>query len=688
MEPQYKGQLKSIVLNLRHILEGGNGAAGTGRIGDLEERLAAIGVRSNRDNVPLSQLAHLSYEDFRAREVVDAFVQSCLKAGRSPAEAIREFLQEASYTWANRLIALRCLEARGLIDEVILQKENYGGRSLQHYRLARQTPELCSGDDDGLFSVLSAEFSRQSVELPLLFDPEEPVISLRPGIAALKSCINGLCAPDEIFTAPDALGWAYQYWNVEEKDRIFATVRTVKGAKIEKCDIIPVTQLYTEHYMVKFLVQNSLGALWVAMHPESPLSESWEYYVREADRAPIAKKPLRKCTFLDPCVGSGHFLLEAFDLLYAMYEAEGELKTPGKICEAILTHNLFGIDIDERAIQIAALALVIKAKEKDPDFQPRRLNLTATNIHPSGETDHLAEFLTKNPDYKIFSTPIEMVFSGLAHADELGSLLQIEEPVEREFRYLKAREDESANEPEKQMRIFKGDKKPEQRPLPLSETSYEEWKAGLLDRLHASIRSGWTSTDFSTRFFGETAEKGFTLFDFLSRRYDVVATNPPYMGSKNMGAVVKRYVEHHFTPGKRDIYAAFILRCLELARPETGRVAMVTQQSWMFLRSFADLRALDEEKLKKATGFTGILRETSIETLAHLGPGAFGEISGEVVNTVLFTLVKRAPAADHRVTAFRLIGPKSPTEKDLMLRQAVRSVYHETTTRNQSVSPN
>jgi hypothetical protein len=672
MEPQYKSQLKSIVLNLRHILEGNHDAAGTRHPGDLEERLAAIGVHRGREPLPLSQLPHLLDEDKRAREVVDAFVRSHLKAGRTSKEAVQEFLQEAAYTWANRLIALRCLEARGLIDEVILQKENYGGRSLQHHRLAQQKPDLCTSDDDGLFAVLFAEFSRLSQDLPLLFDPEAPVIALRPGVAALKSCIRSLCAPDAIFTAPDALGWAYQYWNTEEKDRVFEKVRTIKGAKIEKSDIIPVTQLYTERYMVKFLVQNSLGALWMVMHPDSRLCASWEYYVRDADRALIKRKPLRKCSFLDPSVGSGHFLLEAFDLLYTMYEEEGELKTPGEICEAILTHNLYGIDIDERSIQIAALALYMKAKEKDPDFQPRRLNLTATNIHPSGETDHLNDFLTKHPDYQMFQNPIRMIFDSLEHADELGSLLQIEEPVEKEFRYLKALEDEDHKQKTKQSVLFQEMAEPEQKALPLDASSYDEWKAGLLHRLSEHIHNEWTSTDFSTRFFGETAEKGLTLFDFLSRRYDVVATNPPYMGSKNMGAVVKRYIEAHFVPGKRDLYAAFILRCLELARPETGRVAMVTQQSWMFLRSFADLRTLDEEKLKKAKGFRGILRETSIETLAHLGPGAFGEISGEVVNIVLFTLAKTSPNTDHRLTAFRLIGPKGPEEKKRLLQTALR----------------
>jgi hypothetical protein len=668
METQYKSQLKSIVLTLRHILEGRYDNTGSWHPGDLEERLATLGIRRNREALPLEQLSHLSEEDLRVRLIVDTFIQTSLQSGRSREDAITEFLQESAYTWANRLIALRCMEARTLIDEVIIQKDNYGGRSLKHHRRTRQNPEVCAGEDDGLYAALFAEFIERAEELPLLFSPDEPVIALKPGVAALKKCIQLLSAADEIFTASDTLGWAYQYWNTEEKDRVFAKVRTIKGAKIEKADIIPVTQLYTEPYMVKFLVQNSLGALWMAMHPESRLCESWEYYVRDADRAPMKKKSLKWISFLDPCVGSGHFLLMAFDLLYAMYMEEGELKTPGEICEAILSQNLFGIDIDERAIQIAACALYMKAKEKDGAFRPTRINLTATNIHTGANMDHLAAFLDKHPEDKPFHSTLQMIFESLGHADELGALLQIEEPVEKEFRLLKALVDEEKSGPPKQKPLFAKLEKPEQTSLPLGVISYEEWKSGLLARLSAHFKEEFASADFSSRFFGETAGKGLSLFDFLSRRYDVVATNPPYMGSKNMGTVVKRYVETHFTAGKRDLYAAFILRCLELARPETGRVAMVTQQSWMFLRSLADLRALDEEKLKKARGFKGILRETSIETLAHLGPGAFEEISGEVVNTVLFTLYKKAPADEYRMTAFRLIGPKGSKEKAAHLR--------------------
>ena len=180
-----------------------------------------------------------------------------------------------------------------------------------------------------------------------------------------------------IFESPDALGWAYQYWNTEEKDRIFEMVRTKKGAKIEGADIIPVTQLYTEPYMVKFLVQNSLGAIWMGMYPESKLCDKWEYYVKDADRVAVEKKPVSAITFLDPACGSGHFHLEAFDIFYAMYEEEGILKRPEEICASILNNNLFGIDIDGRSVQIATAALWMKAKERAPDLEASGKPLTS-----------------------------------------------------------------------------------------------------------------------------------------------------------------------------------------------------------------------------------------------------------------------------------------------------------------------
>ncbi len=446
MDPTHKKILKTIVLELRHLLEGWYDAGGTWHPGDLEQRLAAIGVRRDPEPMPVDELPHLSDDDKHARDVVDAYLSLRREAGIKLAVAVREFVRETAYTWANRLLALRCMEARELIDEVILQKDVYGGRSLEHYRLAQRQPELCSGDDDGLFAVLYRAFSERAETLPVLFDPKAAGVALKPTAAALKYCVallsgtravNGQCAAtNDVFKAADALGWAYQYWNTEEKDRVFEKIRTQKGAKIEGADIIPATQLYTEPYMVKFLVQNSLGATWVGMRPDTKLVKDWEYFVRDADRTSVEEKPVREITFLDPACGSGHFLLEAFDLFYAMYQEEGDLVEPEDICHSILEKNLYGIDIDERAVQIAEAALWMKAAVKAFDFAGSHTNLVAANIRLPETKDHLKAFLKQHPDDEPLRPALEVIFEGLEHADELGSLLQIEEPVENELEHL------------------------------------------------------------------------------------------------------------------------------------------------------------------------------------------------------------------------------------------------------------
>ena len=384
MDASLKKILRGISLELRHTLEGWHDKkTGVWNPGDLERRLNEIGAWGDRPSKPLDEMPHLSAEEKAARRLVDGYLQLRAEAGVERAAAVAEFVRESAYTWANRLFAFRCMEARSIIEEVILQKAAYAGRSLVHQRYLRKNLDAAKGEDDGLFAVLFAEFAFRSQELPALFDPKSPAVALRPSVAALKRCVALLSgtetvrgqdpATDEVFAAPDAFGWAYQYWNADEKDRVFEMLRTKKGAKIQGADIIPATQLYTEPYMVKFLVQNSLGALWMGMYPDSSLCERWEYYVKDADRAPVARKPVRETTFLDPAQGSGHFYLEAFDLFYAMYEEEAAREsrtlTPREICAAILNQNLYGIDIDGRSVQIATAALWMKAKERAPELE-------------------------------------------------------------------------------------------------------------------------------------------------------------------------------------------------------------------------------------------------------------------------------------------------------------------------------
>ena len=214
MEANHKKVLKAVVLELRHMLEGYYDGS-RWHAGDLEQRLNAVGVWRDRDPLPADELAGLSPADINARKVADAYLALRDEAGVGREEAVAEFVRETAYTWTNRLLALRCMEVRELIDEVILQKEVYGGRSLEHNRLAQRHPELCASEDDGLFAALEAAFSKQAEHLQLLFDPKAPGVALKPGVAALKRTIALLSGTEavrgqdpvtsDVFHAADAL---------------------------------------------------------------------------------------------------------------------------------------------------------------------------------------------------------------------------------------------------------------------------------------------------------------------------------------------------------------------------------------------------------------------------------------------------------------------------------------------------
>lgn len=689
MESAHKKILKALVLDIRHTLEGWR-APDTGHrfAGDLEKRLASLGIRRDREPVAFEEL-HLSPPDQAARLVVDAFLKLRAEAGVAREEGVGEFIRETAATWANRLLALRCMEARGLLfDEIVRTNPAYADRSLVHNRLVKRNPALQQEEDEGLFLAFEQVFAERAEYLPGAFDPKAPGIALRPSVSSMKDCIALLSgtkkpngqepATDAVFKAPDALGWAYQYWNTEEKGRVFDAAAGKgpdrKRHKIEGADIVPATQLYTEPYMVKFLVQNSLGATWAAMHTDTRLVEGWEYFVRDADRPRMDLKPAREITFLDPACGSGHFLIEAFDLFFEMYREEEPARDTVSIVVDILTRNLHGIDIDARAVGIAEIALWMKAAEKtaEEERDPPQIagfNLVATNIRLPRGREHLESFLKKYPEDLPLKPALEVVFDGLAHADELGSLLIVEAPVEEKLRQIKQQEDlnQATRHRERQVKLFSV--RGEQTALPLSALDWDHWRIDVLSRLRQHFSEEAQAADLVEAFFGRSVEQALDLFDLLSMRYDVVAANPPYMGSKNMGEVLKRCVQGQYKAAKRDLYAAFILRSKDMLNAK-GRLAVVTQHSWMFLSSFADMR------YQRATGTMparGLLAETAIEALVHLGAGAFHEIGGQVVNTAMFTARKDSPDETHRITAVRLLGTTDPLEKTEWLIRSVQS---------------
>jgi hypothetical protein len=338
-----------------------------------------------------------------------------------------------------------------------------------------------------------------------------------------------------------------------------------------------------------------------------------------------------------------------------MYQEEGCITDPVEICRNILERNLYGIDIDERSVQIAAISLYLKAKERVPHFLPRRVNLVAANA--SMPPDAVQRYLKVHPEDKPLHSVLESIFKGLENVSEVGSLLQIEEQLDLALQELRKQEARRASDGPEQMSMLPLlglQVPPTQDRLDLDALPpWEAWKPVVLDRLHQQFQQEAEAKDLSTAIFGTEAEKGLDLIELLSRRYDVVAANPPYMGSKNMGPSLKAYIQRHYSKGKRDLYAAFIQCCLQLTE-HGGKVAMVTQQSWMFLRSFAELRK-------------GVLEQQTIECLAHLGEHGFEDPAAAGAFVVLFVLTQAPPASEHRLWAARLIGPKSAGEKATLL---------------------
>ncbi len=627
--PAVRAALRTFVLRARHLLED-----------DFRRQLVALRVS------PEGAGSSASDPDTRAVLAAARAVMDRLRgAGVTSQEALDTFVRDSAFTFLNRLVGLRCLEERGMLrvdgkPETALARDPRLGASSLYFRARNELPPE-AGPREVWRAALDRAFRAISEELGELFDPASEYGQLFPlanTMRELADAFNDPAIPPEVWADDEVLGWVYQYYNAEEKDAAYAKLK--KGGKLEGPEeLAAATCLYTERYMVDYLLQNTLGALWLEMHPESQLPDRWPYFVRfseGAPRRPDGARPerLRDLTLLDPACGGGHFLARAFDLLVEMYREEG-LEAEEDIPRLILERNLYGIDIDLRAVQIAALRLYLKACEfAGPGFRPRRLNLVATDVALPAvpPTDLLDRF---RGDTKVQAL-ITGVWSELRDAAKLGSLLH----------------------PERRVREALAERRAKGPTLEFpDEETWERFALALLEQIRETFDREARVEDVGRRLFGKDLEKGLSLVEAVTRRYHVVVTNPPYAGSKNLDPEVKGFVEREYAEGKRDLYAAFILRCLEFARPG-GHVGMVTQQSWLFLRSFAKLRER-------------VLRDTTVTTLAHLGEHGFEETAAAGANVALFTLRAQAPAPEHRMTAFRLVGPKSPAEKDRLLRLAI-----------------
>ena len=670
LSDEVKKRLKPLIIELRRMLEE-----------DLERELRRLGLDGSKPApTPVEKLSYLTDQERAIRAELEAILAKEQESTGSFAGALEAVRREAAYTHLNRLVGLKCLELRGHLiiegerTEAVTCRAEFGGRPKwlwtlrsrqSQYRHGAQAEELLWRE--GLLQACAAV----TEEIGVLFDPADPYAQVGPSFRALRAVVDRLNElPEDAFRTDELLGWVYQYFQTEEKEKVTAgesfTQKLKKTKKYTGPDIATYTALYTERYMVDFLLQNSIGAYWMEMYPDSRAKEAWQYYVTPATPHTRLPKPLKEWKLLDPAMGSGHFLVVAFDLLAQLYEEERQMEAQGRLprgwsvpaeqtARVILENNLHGIDIDLRAVQLAALALYLKAKELSWDAAggPPRLNLVVADaVLSRGEA--YENLLAQYQDDPAIQEAIHAIWHSLEHVRELGSLVRVEEEAEEAIRKTRAKEDRDI-------------------PLISSARDWGGYKQILFQRLREAFEAENRRQDKASRIFGIEGWKSVGLLDVLSQRYDTVFTNPPYMGSKHMGGILKGFVDIHYKAGKHDLYSAFILRCLELAADDS-RVAMVTQQSWMFLRTFENFRALPKEKLEKKSGqFGGILRMVSVECLAHLGANAFSEISGEIVNVVLFTFRKQKPIDNHRLVAYRLIGGSSADQKLSMLLSVIRS---------------
>ena len=557
----------------------------------------------------------------------------------------KQVMEEVAYTWFNRFSALRFMEVNGylpshvrvftdeennfkpqIITEAIhLDLDGLDVEKVYELKDAEKTEELykylLTVQCNALNKILPGMFQKIADYTELLL----PDNLLREG-SVIQQMIE-LIPEDDWKDAVQIIGWLYQYYNSEKKDDVFAALK--KNVKITKENIPAATQLFTPDWIVRYMVENSLGRLWLEGHPDvkeqllpteeeqsayaagnrDPEDTKWHYYLEEAEQEPevqIQLAEIRKeyaaltpdqLKVIDPCSGSGHILAYMFDVLMKIYESYGY--TTREAVASIVENNLYGLDIDDRAAQLAYFAVMMKARQYDRRFFSRGIQPHVYAIVESNHVDKFAVDYFCNGDAKL-TAAMDTIISELHDAKEYGSILTV---------------------------------------------TPQDWSA-LYDRFAEITEDINMSRETALRELLPLVQ----VAEAMAQKYDVVVTNPPYAGISNLSSKVNNFIKDNYPDSKADFFSVFIERCNDLVR-KNGLQAMITQHGWMFLSSFEKLRAK-------------LLKNETI-TMAHLGARAFEEIGGEVVQTTSFVMIK-SELNEYRGVYCRLIEPNTQQGKEDM----------------------
>ena len=545
-------------------------------------------------------------------------------------KSFTQVMEEVAYTWFNRFIALRYMEVNGFIPSRVRVFTNENGEFKPDILKEAMTVEIEGIDRAKVIDLLEKQNNEELFKyliitqcnalnqgLPYMFEKISnwtellyPANLLRAD-SIIGRMVNEI--PEEDWQdAVQIIGWMYQFYNIEPKAKVFSKTG---GAKITKEEIPAATQLFTPEWIVKYMVENSLGKLWIEGHPDENLKANWKYYLDEAEQEPAIEAELQKIRteyanikpedikIIDPCMGSGHILVYAFDVLMQIYVANGYSER--EAAKSILENNIYGFDIDDRAGQLAYFAVMMKARK----YSRRILNSGITpNVFSIQDSSFMNDdFITfvANKDHEL-ELDLIGIRNAFVDAKEYGSVLSV------------------------------------------PKFDYEKLYTRIED-----LKSYFPQTIFESEYRITAIEKLYQIVkqaEMLHQKYDVTVTNPPYMAVSAAGPKLNSYVVKNFPDSKTDMFAVFIERCGQMLK-KNGFQAMITMHSWMFLSSFEKLRV---KLLSKDT-----------VSMAHLGARAFEEIGGEVVQTTAFVLRNTYTFA-YKGTYCRLIEPNTQNGKEIM----------------------
>ena len=548
-----------------------------------------------------------------------------------------QVMEEVAYTWFNRFIALRFMEVNNYLPSHTRVFSDSTGAFKPEILEEAMHLDLPGLEKDKVLTLLERN-QTEDLYRYLLLTQCNALNEALPGMFERMGGYTEMLLPNNILRqdsvlghmvsdipeedwqdAVQIIGWLYQYYNTELKDDTFAQLK--KNVKITKERIPAATQLFTPDWIVRYMVENSLGRLWLEGHPNAELRGGWKYYLDEAEQEPDVETQLAKLReeyktikpeeikVIDPCMGSGHILVYAFDVLMQIYTSAGWDQR--EAAQSILKNNLYGLDIDDRAAQLAYFAVMMKARQYDRrlltrGIQPHIYAFAESNTITTAPLHDMGITLSQD-EYDTAVKQVLRLLDELRDAKEYGSILTVT-PCDWDL-----------------LRRFAVPRTEDEGGQQLLGIHGEQIAAPLLQRL-------------------------INIGEALSQQYDVVVTNPPYMAVSNAGAKVNDYVKKNFPDSKADMFAVFIECCGQMAK-KNGYQAMITQHAWMFLSSFEKLRTK--------------LLAVDIVNMAHLGARAFEEIGSEVVQTTSF-VIRKSHIADYKGEYCRLIEPTSQQGKEDM----------------------